>query len=232
MLQRKKLAQVDEHFVNIMFSIYRAWMDDHHHNAERWPAGEQAYFERNAMKLARVQNLLNGADGDGRSGKTYEITKLRALSYVNFKAVQHAGIRYLCGQTKPIVIEVGKNARRIDEGTYYLGPYKVYVAEAAILEGNLDKIHMVPLKAPHTQYRFMHHTAYAYSAEHPLDYSTSTCWGTFGTIIKTYAVEADIPELFRALYMYLSRYDITSPLTDINLLGWDTSTPWEEFHAN
>jgi hypothetical protein len=232
MLQRKKLAQVDEHFVNLMYSIYRAWMDGHHHNAQRWPGGEAAYFERYAMKFARVQNLLHGADGEGRSGKSYEITKLRALDYVGFKAIQRGDVRYLVGETKPIVIEVGRNSRRITEGIYHLGPYKVYVAEAAILDGNLNQIHMVPLKAPYTQSRFMHHTAFQNEAEHPLDYRTNTCWGTFGTIIKTYAVEADIPELFRALYMYLSRYDINSPLVNIDAIGWDVTTPWEEFHAN
>jgi hypothetical protein len=232
MLKRKKLAQVDDHFVNLMFGIYRAWMDGHHHNAQRWPGGEAAYFERYAMKFARVQNLLNGADGDGRSGKTYEITKLRALDYVGFNAIQHEGVRYLVGETKPIVVEVEKDSRGIQAGTYHLGPYKVYVAEAVILDGNLTKIHMVPLKSPYTERRFMHHTAFQNEAEHPLDYRTNTCWGTFGTIVKTYAVEADIPELFRALYMYLSRYDISSPLVDINRLEWDVTTSWEEFHAN
>jgi hypothetical protein len=232
MLKRKKLAQVDEHFVNLMFDIYHGWMDNHRHNASRWPGGEEAYFERNSMKLARVQSLLHGADGDGRSGRTYEITKLRALQFVDFKAVGRGEIRYLVGQTKPIVIEVGRNSRRIEEGTYHLGPYKVYVADEAILEGNLDAIHMVPLKAPFAQNRFMHHTSFINGAEHPLDYRTHTCWGSFGTIIKTYAVEADIPELFRALYMYLSRYDISSPLANIDTLGWDVKTPWEEFHGN
>ena len=45
-------------------------------------------------------------------------------------------------------------------------------------------------------------------------------------------MDADIPELFRGLHFYLTRYNISSPLININGLGWDTETPWEVWHAN
>jgi hypothetical protein len=129
------------------------------------------------------------------------------------------------GETEPIVI----NHRRED---YHLGVYQVYVSTDAILRGNLDDIHMVPLKSPRTENRFPHHRCAPIENRHPLDFTTRTCWGNFGSTIKPFASDADIPELFRGLYVYLSRYNAGSPLISIERLGWDTETPWEAWNAN
>jgi hypothetical protein len=231
-LKIEKRAVVNEHFLDLMSGTYAAWMRQEGRNAKAFPAGEKAYMERNRLRHARIHNLLHGGDGDGRSGKTYEITKLRGLPYTSFKAIQHEGMQYLVGETKPVVIDVGHNTRRIPERSYHLGAYRVYVPQSSVLFGNLDAIHMLPLKAPGTERRFMHHRAYQDEADHPLSYRTSTCWGDIGSTVKSYAADADIPELFRVLWLYLTRYNISSPLININGLGWDTETPWEVWHAN
>ena len=228
MLELTKRASVNEHFLTLAFHIYEQWMENEEKNARTYPAGAEVYRDRNAMRHARIINLLHGGDGDGRSGKQYEVTKLRVLPFTEFSAISHGGTPYLVGQTKPIVINVGVNSRRIPEGDYHLGAYRIYIPPSVILKGNIDYIHMVPVKAPFTENRFMHHRAYE-EGDHYLDYRTSTCWGNFGTTIKPLAVDADIPELFRGLFLYLSRYNIASPLVNINNMGWDVTTPWEEF---
>lgn len=228
-----KRAPVNEHFLNLMFNIYQRWMQSELQNAEHYPGGKKAYLRNNQMRLVRIRNLLNGGDGDGRSGKSYEITKLRALGYADYKAVRHDEINYLVGETQPIIIEVPeKNGRRIPGGTYHLGPYRVYVGEDAILRGNMDQIHFIPLKAPDTQNRFMHHKAISNGETHPLSYDTSTCWGDIGSAIKSYAADADVPELFRGLLFYMTRYNINSPLVNIHQMGWDVKTPWEQYRAH
>ena len=227
MLKIRKRAPVNEQFIDLMFHIYRRWLEQEMENANTYPGGRQAYLRNNPFRFTRVSNLLRGGDGDGRAGKTYEITRLRALPYTDFKAVQYEWARYLVGETLPIII----HHHNCD---YHLGPYRVYVAETAILNNNLNHIHMVPMKDPSVEHRFMHHTAYNRSGEgaHPLSYSTSTCWGDFGSAIKSYAADADVPELFRGLYLYLSRYNAGSPLTHIENIPFDTETPWEQYRAN
>jgi len=224
-LKLKKRADVDGYFLSLMDRIYKDWMAKEERVARTWPGGCEAYMERNRLRHARILNLLHGGDGHGRSGRTYEITKLRSLSYARFTAIRHDGQAYLMGETTPIVIQ---HARE----DYHLGVYQVFVATGAILQGNLNQIHMIPLKAPKTNNRFMHHLAYENDSEHPLDYRTNTCWGNFGSTIKPYAEDADIPELFRGLYVYLARYNAGSPLRRIESLGWDTETPWEAWNAD
>ena len=79
-LKIEKRAAVNEHFLNLMSSTYAEWMKQEERNAKTYPAGERAYMQRNRLRHARIQNLLHGGDGDGRSGKTYEITKLARAS--------------------------------------------------------------------------------------------------------------------------------------------------------
>jgi len=226
-LKLKKLAVIDEHFASLTDQVYRLWMDKEERQAQTWPAGYKNYMQKNRLRHARILNLLHGGDGNGRSGRSYEYTKLRALPYSAFTAVQHGSQSYLAGDTHPIII-------RHQSQDYHLGVYRVFVGVAAIVDGNLNKIHMVPLKAPHATRRFMHHNATGDDDMHPLDFRTNTCWGTFGSTIKPYALDADIPELFRGLQIYLSRYDAGSPLpgSSIDRLGWDTKTPWEEWNAD
>jgi hypothetical protein len=227
-LKIQKRALVEDHFISLMMSIYKSWMEREVTNAQNHPAGQEVYMQRNAMRHARIINMLNGGDGGGRSGLTYEITKLRALPFTHFKAIANNGKNYLVGETKPILIDVGMNSRRIEQRVYHLGVYRVYVSANAMLTNNLTDIHMIPLKSPNTSSRFMHHTAFPEAGEHPLSFRTNTCWGDIGSVIKSYVADADIPELFRGLGFYLARYNISSPLVSINNLGWDTETPWEE----
>lgn len=226
-LKIKQLARVDEHFAALMNQVYQEWMQKEERAAQTWPSGEENYMERNRLRHARIVNLLHGGDGNGRSGRSYEFTKLRALPYSSFTAAQHNDQLYLIGETHPVIIKHrGEN--------YHLGVYRVCVGTDAILQGNLNKIHMIPLKAPRARRRFMHHNATGDDDMHPLDFRTNTCWGSFGSTIKPYAIDADIPELFRGLQIYLSRYDAGSPLpgSSIDRLGWDTDTPWEEWNAD
>ena len=146
MLELTKRASVNEHFLTLAFHIYEQWMENEEKNARTYPAGAEVYKDRNAMRHARIINLLHGGDGDGRSGKQYEVTKLRVLPFTEFSAISHGGTPYLVGQTKPIVINVGENSRRIPEGDYHLGAYRIYIPPSVILKGNIDYIHMVPVK--------------------------------------------------------------------------------------
>jgi hypothetical protein len=228
-----KRAQVNENFLGLMLHIYQRWMQAEGRIAETYPGGKKNYFAQNRMRHVRINNLLHGGDGDGRSGKTYEITKLRALHYTDFKAIRHGDVNYLVGETIPIIIDhVEKNHRGVPDRVYHLGPYRVYIAESVVLDGRLDQVHMIPLKCPGTINRSPHHRAAINDEHHPLSYTTSTCWGDFGTAIKSYAADADIPELFRGLFLYLSRYNPNSPLIDIHRMDWDVETPWEQFNAH
>ena len=224
-LKLKQLATVDEHFLGLEKQIYQEWRDQEKEQAAMWPGGERQYMDINKLRLARIARLLRGENGDGRSGVGYEITKLRGLPFSLFTAYSFRETLYLMGQTHPIIIH--------HRGEVYdLGPYEIHISTEVILNGNLNKIHMIPKKAPLVSDRFMHHTAYPQGETYPLAYKTNTCWGDFGSTINSFVVDADIPELFRGLQVYLSRYNAASPLKSIERLSWDTRTPWEKYHAN
>jgi hypothetical protein len=63
------------------------------------------------------------------------------------------------------------------------------------------------------------------STVHPLDKEPRTCWGGFGNPVRLLLDIPDIPELFRLLYLYLSRYNPSSPLVHggIKNLDFDTN---------
>lgn len=221
MLKIAKRANVDEHFIALMTSICQSWMDNEADIARTYPAGPDAYWEANRLRHSHVRNILTGEASNRRSGLGYEITKLRSLQYTDFRAVQHEATPYLMGETKPIIINYQKE-------DYHLGPYRVYVPVGMILQNDLKSVHMIPLKAPMTNNRYMHHLAGG-DGEHPLARSPRTCWGNFGSAITSYTADADIAELFRGLHLFLSRYNAGSPLKPLTQLGWDTEHTWEEW---
>ena len=84
------------------------------------------------------------------------------------------------------------------------------------------------LKNPKANNRFPHHYCEKrYDDDvHPLDRSIYTCWGSFSAPIAVQLNALDVPELFRTLQIYLSRYDPHSPLRYIDELDFDSRTPW------
>ncbi len=208
-------ADVDRSFLDLSCEIYENFLKREKRQAAMFPAGEKAYMQQRGPALAKALAVLRD-QGDGRSGRDWEITRLRALPFTRFTSVTHSARRYLVGITKPITHDVN--------GIHYeLGPYAIYVPVHELQNNATRGFHFIPTKAPKVEDRFMHHYAVRRNAnDHPLDYSPSTCWGTFGETIGNMVSIIDIPELFRFLQIYLTRYDPSSPLrgNKIERLAW------------
>ena len=186
---------------------------------------------------AKALSVIRVEHSDGRTGAEYEITRLRSLEYTQFTTVVHTNEwgteRYLVGITKPVTIthqnEIRHRRKWVATGDpkkFFLGPYAIYIPFSGFENNQTNGIHFIPTKAPNSLSRHMHHVANRGGNEgkHPLDMRTSTCWGGFGSSVSSLVDICDIPELYRYLYLYVSRYDMHSPMNRIEELDFDTTT--------
>jgi hypothetical protein len=215
-------AAVDPKFMECVLNIYRAFMMREKERAAEYPAGAKEYIKKRAPAHARILAITTVGHSQGRVGAEYELTRLRVLPYEKFMTVAHKGAdgklkKYLVGVTKPVVIK--------DNGkTYFLGPYAIYVPADAFDAQNSGSFHFIPTKFPQSNLRHPHHVVKNNpQGMHPLDKHASTCWGGFGPAIRVLLDIPDIPELFRLLQMYVSRYDAGSVLSFIRNLDFPTT---------
>jgi hypothetical protein len=156
------------------------------------------------------------------------LTRLKQLPYRSFDAVRSQDQYFIKATTWDLVVDLPHRTGRdqgfhryLPVGKYRLGPYAIYIPYKALLASAMDAIHFIPLKCPLAEQdrtyvpRHLHHYAqvesYAKRAN-PLTYYPSTCWGNFGSIISMTLDVGNIPELFRALHLFLSIQNTNSPL--------------------
>ncbi len=165
------------------------------------------------------KGLLMNAGKMVRSPEVWDniVTRLRCLEYTEFNVVEASYRTYnhdnftgllLHGRTKNVVIN-----------QWLLGPYDVYIPVADILANRFDSFHFIPVKAPNTWDRHVHHTA-SDTSPSPLRMRPYTCWGGFNGIISAVLYDFDLVEIFRNIWIYLNRYDASSPLRHIGEISW------------
>jgi hypothetical protein len=172
------------------------------------------YYKRDmGPNIVRLGKLAKNPDGE----LDMIITRLRGLPYEAFETICHSAIHpevmFLSGTTKEIEI-------RFKNEIYHMGKYLVRIPFSKIIgtanrPGGVrvepvagDAWHFIPLNNlynSNSSYRTPHH--YGVWPEY-----SSTCWGEFSPMINDLTRSADIPELFRTISIYLSRYDSHSPL--------------------
>jgi hypothetical protein len=235
-------AIVDDAFIHVMLSVYRSILTKK--NAELATASRYAGNQGNVKPIiARLTPIIDGIN-IGRVGLDYEKTRLRILPFTKFSALIYGGQTWLTGRTVPVIITDNGQA-------YHMGPYKICIPVSTFERGSLDYIHFIPLKFPTSYNRHPHHhgnnpseahfVSYALANKiiYPLADKPGTCWGNYGALIVAIANDGDIPELFRQLYIYLTRYNPASPLIhemgtgrfspgSINWIDFDTTKPWED----
>jgi hypothetical protein len=215
-------ASVSVEFLEYLRQVYETFIHQEKQHAAEYPSGAAKYLKMRASAHAHILSVLRVGHSDNRSGLEYEMTRLRVLPYQEFTTTIRKGKKYLVGVTKPIVIEGDGCDRK-----YYLGSYAVYLSLDAIANCCPDDFQFIPLKQPYSHARHPHHKVdYEMdSTVHPLDKEPRTCWGGFGNPVRLLLDIPDIPELFRLLYLYLSRYNPSSPLVHggIKNLDFDTN---------
>ena len=237
-------AIIDDGFITIMLEAYRIVLNRkttelEHGNRYGNTTGIQPVINR-------LTPILNGVN-DGRSGMDYEKTRLRILPFTHFSALDYGGQFWMIGQTHPIIIkatETDYETRKAFTMDYHLGPYKVCIPFATFNRRGIDGVHFVPLKNPLCYNRHPHHHANwrdynDQTINHPLENNPSTCWGNYGSLLAALVADGDIPELFRQFYVYLTRYNASSPLIGsgyslnhrghgIQCVGFDYTQEWKE----
>jgi hypothetical protein len=172
--------------------------------------------------IVRLGKLVNPAT---RADAMDEImTRLRGLSYTAFDVEEIAYssgrefwdeqqlkyvskpaevARHLVGVTQDVIIS--------SHGKWNMGPYKAMIPFSKLIKSKQQgDWQFIPVsQPPDYYYRHPHHHAgYGSTWMH-----SATCWGGFNQIIPSLCKMADVPELFRTIYIYLGRYDGSSVLT-------------------
>lgn len=162
------------------------------------------YERQNREMLAknvRVAKFLLTERGQDRM-----ITALKRMKFEKFYCTKApSGEVFLCGKTLDMILNL--------KGTSYnVGPYHICIGESAILGTSLDQVHMFPDRKPLAYNRHLHHGTRNHDFKHPLMAVTSTCWGNVGSSFVSAKNEADIADMFRVLFIYVSRLNYSSPL--------------------
>jgi hypothetical protein len=166
------------------------------------------------------------------------LTRMKQLPYKSFTAIRSLDVNYLKALTHDLIVTVpsrsGRGRSEIQPGKYNIGQYAIYISYADLVVGNIDDVHFIPERVKvlsqydDVHYRHMHHYGCLHDRNgnthidalrsNPLAYSTSTCWGNFGPIVRMNMAAADIPELYRALYLFTTIQNVDSPLVNPRLL--------------
>jgi hypothetical protein len=164
-------------------------------------------------KAQRLIGIIND-----KSKLDREITKLRSLPYAAFDYQNYKGREFLYGKTKEIIITASARQK------YDAGEYGVYAPLSRLVEGSLNSNvswHFIPFREPKSHQRTPHHhNGWHNEGLHPLETNSATCWGSFGPVIPSILEDGDVVELFRILYIYVSRYDPHSPLGGISPMSF------------
>jgi hypothetical protein len=147
-------------------------------------------------------------------------TALRALPYTEYAVKEHNRTEYDWDARQDVVVHgtylygLSQDVTIPSAGKKFgMGPYQVWVPVTAFAKNGHKDYQFIPNLAPTSYYRTPHH--HAGGASNP--FNSGTCWGGFGGIVKSMTAEGDVPELFRSIYIYLSRYDAGSPLGGAHL---------------
>ena len=172
--------------------------------------GAQKHREQLEKNLRLAKRLLT-AQGQDRM-----ITALKRMKFEKFYCLKAPSKEvFLCGKTDDMLLTL-RNGHK-----YNVGPYHICIGESAIIGDSLTQIHMFPHRKPLAEARHLHHGARRYNGndeiKHPLMMHTNTCWGNVGSSFVSAKNEADIADMFRVLYIYVSRLNYGSPLYS----GWD-----------
>ena len=172
-------------------------------------------MERSTIRW--VRNLARG--GQSNEALDQELARLYTSKYERFGVQEYNEITYLWGKTLDVVMTVvGRGRRRYHsyppKTRFDIGPYFVYIPRDAFLGQTYTNVHMIPARKVMTHQRHPHHTAESINGnKHPLAMSESTCAGSFAKIFSVNLANMEIAGMFRSCYMFLTRYNTSSPLT-------------------
>lgn len=175
------------------------------------------FIKKNGVLIATLKAFVSDT---GKQDKVW--AQLRMLNFEKFDVETWGPYAYLKGTTLPI----------INEGVDDIGEYSIYINMADYIKGDTTDIHFIPERDPLDGFRFWHHYAkgprlplmypgtYGFQVgdeksltlTHRLDAQPYTCWGDFGSAATMQFGEMNTPELFRNLYIYLSRHNPNSNL--------------------
>lgn len=209
-------AQVDPAFIAMMKQIWKKrWSVLNGEIKSQDPRFRSYIAKKNAPQMSRLKALCTSPIALDK-----ELTRLRGLSYERFYIRQYNEKKWMVGLTRPIVMSDGTRL-------YQAPRYFVYVPEEVDTKGTEAKFHFIPEGHELVSARHPHHKAQTFDyneygrrveidtshIKDPLDWSSSTCWGSFGTIASNCIAAGDIVDLYRNLYIYLTRIDQSSLLT-------------------
>lgn len=208
LIQLRERAKISDQFKERMVQIYKTHLVNLKKEIDCAPASVGQKIQKdNTLKIVRLLKLVNDP-----SVFDAEITKIRSLDYSFFDVAEYDSKIFLYGKTKTVIIHEN-NGRSWD-----MGEYGIYVPLDKMLGSGgghgieRGEWHFVPFRDPKTRDRTPHHTGGSRDS-HPLSVQSSTCWGSFGHTIPSILADGDISELYRALSLYITRYDPGSPLT-------------------
>lgn len=178
------------------------------------------------LKRTGGGNVLDGAK---RGGFSDVVMRMRRLPFERFylksRMSSHSGQQdWIIGLTRTIITIVngrhrGVKGNLVETTKYDMGKYFVAVLCQAI-GTHQPTFHLMPESNPTTMARHMHH--HVSTGRHgnlgktnPLDWTPANCYGTFNAPISGTFLNADIPELFRMLYLFTSALNPDSPLLDL-----------------
>ena len=184
------------------------------------------------MILKKTSGGGSVLEGAKRGGFSDIMMRMRRLPFEKFylksRVSNHSGQQdWIIGLTKPIVSTIegrhrGKTGSRVETTSYNMGKYYIAVLSQAI-GTHQPAFHLMPEANPTTQQRHMHHmvdggSSSNMSKSNPLDWIPANCYGSFGSAISGTFINADIPELFRMLYLFTAMLNPNSPLLELSQL--------------
>ncbi len=167
-------------------------------------------------------------DGARRGGLSDIMMRMRRLDYQKFylKSRQGAMDRqqdWIIGLTKPLMAEItyshrGHGGHMRGGAKYDMGPYFIAVL-CQDIGTHHTTFHLMPERNPTTMARHMHHHVSSNNRNsNPLDWNPRNCLGSFGGAVQGSFLNADIPELFRMLYIFTKTLNPSSPLLSLSQL--------------
>ncbi len=197
-------TEIEPAFMDLMKDLWKErWTALNREIKEADPRFRPMHIKKNAVVMTRLK-----ANCTDKAALDHEKTQLITLPYIRFWTLQHDGMDWMAGLTKPILMTDGGAQR-------WQGPrYTVYIPRNVFQRGTDAHFHFVPEGSELIHDRHPHHTASMPSSTtyDPLDMNPYTCWGDFGTIASACIRAGEITNLFRTIYVYLTRVNLRSLL--------------------
>jgi hypothetical protein len=169
-------------------------------------------------------------DGARRGGMADVRMRMRRLPFEKFylkeRSLASGDQTWMIGLTKQIIttiegMHIGKHNARVGTTDYDMGKYFIAILCNAI-GSSQPTFHLLPQSNPTTSARHMHHHVSDYrggkTGTNPLDWAPANCYGSFHGPIHGSFQNADIPELFRMLYLFTKTLNPASPLLQLSAL--------------